>query len=92
MDRKTKKELIRTKSEQLGSLQTKLKENKLPVLVLVEGWGTAGKGSRIASMIHDLDPRFFQVISVSSPTPEELAKGAKIPLPVAERVLHKLNF
>lgn len=74
MDRKTKKELIRTKSEQLGSLQTKLKENKLPVLVLVEGWGTAGKGSRIASMIHDLDPRFFQVISVSSPTPEELAK------------------
>ena len=23
---------------------------------------------------------------------EELAKGAKIPLPVAERVLHKLNF
>ena len=25
-------------------------------------------------------------------TPEELAKGAKIPLPVAERVLRKLNF
>ena len=25
-------------------------------------------------------------------SPEELSKGAKIPLPVAERVLHKLNF
>ena len=73
-DAKEKKEQLRTQSERLGALQMKLKENKLPVLVLVEGWGTAGKGSRIASMIHDLDPRFFQVISVSSPSPEELAK------------------
>ena len=57
-DAKEKKEQLRTQSERLGALQMKLKENKLPVLVLVEGWGTAGKGSRIASMISPAAPSF----------------------------------
>lgn len=35
---------------------------------------------------------YQSVEAILSLTPEELAKGAKIPLPVAERVLHKLNF
>lgn len=69
-----KKQLISQLSERLGKLQLQVQKDKLPVLVLVEGWGTAGKGSRIASMIRSLDPRFFEVISVSSPSAEELAK------------------
>ena len=35
---------------------------------------------------------YQSVDAILSLTPEELAKGAKIPLPVAERVLRKLNF
>lgn len=35
---------------------------------------------------------YQSVEAILSLTPEELAKGAKIPLPVAERVLRKLNF
>ena len=53
--------------EELAALQMKLKENKLPVLVLVEGWGAAGKGSLIRSLIKELDPRFFQVVNMAHP-------------------------
>ena len=31
--------------EELGRLQMQIKEHKLPVLVLIEGWGAAGKRS-----------------------------------------------
>ena len=69
-----KKQAIKQQSERLGNLQMELQRSKLPVIVLVEGWGTSGKGTQIASMIQELDPRFFQVISLSAPSPEELAK------------------
>lgn len=69
-----KREKIKTLRAKLGELQLKIQDQKLPVLVLVEGWGASGKGSRISSMIRELDPRFFRVISVSSPSEEELAK------------------
>ena len=52
--------------------QMEVKEHKLPVLVLVEGWGTAGKGSVIGQVIRNIDPRFFKVVSMDTPTPEEL--------------------
>ena len=62
---------LKRSREELAALQMKLKENKLPVLVLVEGWGAAGKGSLIRSLIKELDPRFFQVVNMGRPTPEE---------------------
>ena len=50
----------------------KLKEKRLPVLVLIEGWGAAGKGSAIGQIIRNIDPRFFKVFSMpSTPTEEE---------------------
>ncbi|WP_418971335.1 polyphosphate:AMP phosphotransferase [Allofournierella sp.] len=57
--------------ERLGALQLKIKEHGLPVLVLVEGWGAAGKGSMIGRVIRQIDPRFFSVNSMSAPTEEE---------------------
>lgn len=48
---------------QLSMLQHTMREKKLPVIVLFEGWGTAGKGSRMADMILTLDPRSFTVHS-----------------------------
>ncbi|OUQ24760.1 polyphosphate:AMP phosphotransferase [Flavonifractor sp. An135] len=65
------KELLKTRRLDLAGLQQKLREHKLPVIVLIEGWGAAGKGSAIRSLIKELDPRFFQVRSVGMPTEEE---------------------
>ena len=58
----------------LYELQMKIKEHKLPVLVLFEGWGSSGKGSTIGKIIKNIDPRFFKVATMSAPTEEELRK------------------
>ena len=66
------KQRLKAAEEKLSHQQMKLKEKKLPVLVLIEGWGAAGKGSAIGQIIKNIDPRFFKVFSMpSTPTEEE---------------------
>lgn len=65
---------LKAAREKLAGQQTLIKEHKLPVLVLVEGWGTAGKGSVIGQMIRNIDPRFFKVAPMDQPTEEEKRK------------------
>ena len=47
----------------LMSMQEQLREKKLPIIVLIEGWAAAGKGSLIKELISELDPRFYHVES-----------------------------
>ena len=47
----------------LSGLQLKMKEKKLPAIIVFEGWGASGKGTLIANTIKLLDPRFFKVTS-----------------------------
>ncbi len=65
---------LETKSVQadLANLQHRMKESKLPVIVLFEGWDASGKGSMISSMIQTLDPRFFKVYNTKEPSPDEM--------------------
>lgn len=39
-----------------------MKEKKLPVIVLFEGWGAAGKGSVLGKVIKNIDPRFLRLL------------------------------
>jgi len=71
LDKSECKARLKERQLELSGLQLKLKEKKLPVIVLVEGWGAAGKGSLIHTLIRELDPRFFNVISIDQPTREE---------------------
>ncbi|MDD3204350.1 MAG: polyphosphate:AMP phosphotransferase [Lachnospiraceae bacterium] len=68
------KKILKETRGKLATQQQIIKEKKLPVLVLVEGWGAAGKGTLISYLIRDLDPRFFQVIPTKPPTKEEKRK------------------
>ena len=43
--------------EKLARQQLLIKEKKVPVLVVLEGWGTAGKGYAIGQIIQNIDPR-----------------------------------
>lgn len=76
---------LNTAREKLMKQQMLVKEKNLPVLVLVEGWGTSGKGYIIGQVIKNIDPRFFRVASMGEPTEEEKRKPflyrhfAKIP-------------
>ncbi|MCC6095611.1 MAG: polyphosphate:AMP phosphotransferase [Eubacterium sp.] len=65
------KEELKAARAQLAGYQMKIKDAKLPVMVIFEGWGAAGKGSVIGKAIHDIDPRFFKVKNFSAPTEEE---------------------
>ena len=68
------KERLAAARSRLAKQQMQLKEHKLPVLVLMEGWGTAGKGSTIGQVIRNIDPRFFQVVSLEKTTEDEIRK------------------
>jgi len=56
---------------QLAQLQRDLRGAKVPVLVVLEGWDAAGKGSVLARILQALDPRGFTVHNIGAPTPEE---------------------
>ena len=66
------KQELKQAQEKLFSFQTKIKEAKLPVMVIFEGWGAAGKGSVIGRVIRNIDPRFFKVRTMKAPTKEEM--------------------
>lgn len=59
---------------ELSAAQHRVKDAGLPVVILFEGWGTAGKGSMISDVILHLDPRSFKVYSTLPPTQEEARK------------------
>ncbi len=58
----------------LAARQMMIKEKKLPVLVIMDGWGAAGKGSVLGKVIRNLDPRFFKCETLTAPTDEEKRK------------------
>lgn len=68
------KERLNSARSRLYKLQMQIKEHKLPVLVLFEGWGASGKGSTIGRIIKNIDPRFFKVATMYAPSEEELRK------------------
>lgn len=68
------KALIKEKREELFCQQQLIKEHKLPVFVLIEGWGAAGKGTLIGNLIKELDPRFFRVINMDVPAEKNTRK------------------
>ena len=57
------KEEIRELRAKLTGLQQQIKEAKVPIIVLVEGWAAAGKGTLINELISEIDPRFYNVVS-----------------------------
>ncbi len=62
---------LKEEAARLSAFQLKIKEAKLPVMAIFEGWGSAGKGSVIGSIIKNIDPRFFKVSSLEKPRTEE---------------------
>lgn len=45
----------------IGELQRKARELEIPIIIVFEGWGAAGKGTQINNLMLALDPRGFNV-------------------------------
>ena len=54
---------IKALRARLVAQQQLIREKGLPILVLVEGWAAAGKGSLINELISEIDPRNYNVTS-----------------------------
>ena len=64
---------IKALRARLVAQQQLVREKGLPILVLVEGWAAAGKGSLINELISEIDPRNYNVTSPVI-TPEALSR------------------
>ena len=68
MSKSQEKEIYRN---ELASRQQVIKNEGLPVIVILEGWSAAGKGSALGSIIKFMDPRFFRVYNMDVISEEE---------------------
>jgi len=71
LDKAAYKEQIDFLIIRLSEAQRKCKDAGIPTLILFEGWSASGKGSRIKSVIHSLDPRGFEVFTIQRPNEDE---------------------
>lgn len=65
------KGIIKDMELQLGALQRKALELKIPVIIVFEGWDAAGKGTMINRLSLSLDPRGATVYPTNPPNEEE---------------------
>lgn len=71
LTKKQLKEVLPALQNELSKLQRECKEKRLPVMIVFEGLGAAGKGVQINRLIQALDPRGFQVYSIDRESEEE---------------------
>lgn len=57
--------------KKLARLQRKVIDQQMPVLIIIDGWGGAGKGYSISKLREEMDPRFYQASLFDLPTEEE---------------------
>ncbi len=55
----------------LGRLQRECKALGIPIMIVFEGFGAAGKGLQIGRLIQSMDPRGFEVHPIKNETEEE---------------------
>jgi len=60
--------------QRLFELQRELRDGRIPLLVLFEGWAGAGKGEAVARLAERLDPRGFKVHALFPPSADDLAR------------------
>ena len=70
-DKKTYLRVMDEAEEKLGLLQRECKDAGIPVILVFEGMGAAGKGVQINRLIQALDPRGFDVYACDRPTEDE---------------------
>jgi polyphosphate:AMP phosphotransferase len=60
--------------ERLGILQRTLRDLKIPVIIVIEGWNAAGITMSTQEIIQSLDPRGFNLHVIDNPSDEERAR------------------
>lgn len=73
-DDKTYDETLESYKSRLSVLQRTLRDQKVPVIIVIEGWNTAGITMAIHEIVRGLDPRGFSLHAIEKPTEEERSR------------------
>ncbi len=92
LDKSEMAEEIKALREKLLGQQQLIRDAKIPILVLVEGWAAAGKGSLIKELISEIDPRFYHVASPSVIPEDEMRYPFLYPYATAIPENGKITF
>lgn len=71
LKRKEAKPLLDELDTKLSRLQREARSLGIPIMILFEGWGAAGKGTLINRLIQPMDPRGFKVYTIQEESEEE---------------------
>lgn len=74
LSKKAAKPILSDMEDRLFELTELVFERKAPVIVVLEGWDAAGKGTTIRKLTERLDARGFKVLSTQAPRSHELRK------------------
>lgn len=71
LDKQSYKEQLEDLMQQLRSLQQSCWEEKIPVIIVLEGWAAAGKGTLLKKIVNYMDPRGFSVNPIFAANEQE---------------------
>ncbi len=71
VNRETYDELLPKLQKELRKLQFLCFKERIPVVIMFEGWDAGGKGGAIKRLVRELDPRGYEVIPIGAPQGEE---------------------
>lgn len=70
--KKEYKEKLQKYQKKLAYAHYSLYLNKKPMVLVFEGWDAAGKGGSIKRIVQSMNPRYYRVIPIGSPTDVDL--------------------
>lgn len=71
LDKETYRAVMQPLKFEMYEIGRAVHDSKTPVIVVFEGWGTAGKGRAISELTSRLDPRGFRVHPINPPSTRE---------------------
>ena len=83
LDKETYEKTFPDMECRLGECQRAARAAGVPVVIVLEGWDAAGKGTIINRLTQVLDPRGFKVHPISAPTEDRAA--ASVDVAILER-------
>jgi polyphosphate:AMP phosphotransferase len=67
LDREKYNRKLRPLQERMRELEHEIYRQRIPVVVVYQGWDAAGKGGNIRRLVQRLDPRGYEVVSIAAP-------------------------
>ena len=73
LSKETYREMLAVRQERIEYLHHELYRQRIPMVIVYEGWDASGKGGNIRRLTEEMDPRGYEVIPTAAPNDVEKA-------------------